>query len=62
MGPKKGRRMRKIEVPTDSVSEFELETQRQISNGGLRGGRPERGGGTITATEGGGKEGGNKSG
>ena len=24
MGPKKGRRLRKIEVPTDSVPEFEL--------------------------------------
>ena len=24
MGPKKGRRVRKIEVPTDSVPEFEL--------------------------------------
>ena len=24
MGPKKGRRVRKIEAPTDSVSEFEL--------------------------------------
>ena len=24
MGPKKGRRVRKIQVPTDSVPEFEL--------------------------------------
>ena len=25
MGPKKGRKVRKIEIPTDSVPEFELE-------------------------------------
>ena len=32
--------MRKIEVPTDNVPEFELGTQQRISSGG---GRPERG-------------------
>ena len=40
MGPKKDRRLRKIEIPTDSVHKFE---QQQISSGGGRRGRPERG-------------------
>ena len=43
MGLKKGRRVRKIEVSTDSVPEFELGTQQQISSRGGRRGRPEIG-------------------
>ena len=64
MGPKKGRRVRKIEVPTDTVPEFELGAQQLISSGGGRTGRPEREReGTASATDGrGGKEGGGKSG
>ena len=62
MGPKKGRRVRKIEVPTDSVPEFEWwGTATDMKEGG-EGGKRE-GGGTTTATEGGGgKEGGGRSG
>ena len=63
MGAKKRRRVRKREVPTDSVPEFELGTQQQIfSTGGGEGGK-RKGGGTTTAPEGGGdKEGGGNSG
>ena len=41
MGPKKGRRERKIEVPTGSVPKFELGTQQQIFRGGESSGRQE---------------------
>ena len=50
MGSKKGRRVRKIEVPTDSVPEFELGHSSRYP--------AEEGGGTTTATERGGKDGG----
>ena len=54
MGPKKGRRVRKIEVPIDSVPEFEL---------GHSGGYLVKKGGEGGQREGGGcKEGGGKSG
>ena len=43
MGPKKSRRVRKIEVPTDTFPEFELETLRQIFYESRRRGRQERG-------------------
>ena len=43
MGPKKGRRVRKIEVPTVSVPELSWGTQRQISSGRGRRGRQEKG-------------------
>ena len=42
MGPKKGRRVRKREVPTDSVSEFELGTRQKIYSLGGRRGREAR--------------------
>ena len=43
MGPKKGRRVRKIEVPTDSVPEFELgETAADILRRRQDRERPER--------------------
>ena len=38
MGPKKGRRVRKIEVPSDSVPQFELgDTVAYIQEGGVGG-------------------------
>ena len=63
MGPKKGRRVRRIQVPTDSVREFELRhTVADIQWRKQEGGQRE-GTGTKMATEGeqegGGKSGGN---
>ena len=43
MGPKKGRRVRKIEVPTDSVLNLSWGRQRQIYSSGGRIGRQEKG-------------------
>ena len=43
MGPNRGRRVRKIEVPTDSVTEFELGDSRYPAEGGERRGKLERG-------------------
>ena len=52
MGPKKGRRVRNIEVSTDTPTAFEFEIQWQIySRGGKRGGKKK--GGRGTETEGG---------
>ena len=50
MGPKKGRRVRKIEVPTDSGPEFKMgDTAADIQwRKGGEGGKRE-GGGTATA-------------
>ena len=42
MSPKKGRRVRKTDVPTDSVPEFELEDTAVIYNGGGKRGRQEK--------------------
>ena len=54
MGPKKAREVRKIEVPTDSVPEFELGDTAAEKRGEW--GKRRRGRGTET--EGGGEEGG----
>ena len=43
MDPKKGRRLRKIEVSIDSAPEFDLGTLRQIYSGGGRGLRQGKG-------------------
>ena len=49
MGPKKGRRVRKIEVPTDSDPEFKLGAKcRYTAEEGGEGGKRNRGRGTET--------------
>ena len=39
MGPKKGRRVRKIEIPTDTPTEFELGDKEGGEGGKRKGGR-----------------------
>ena len=62
MGPKKGRRVMKRKFSLTVFLNLSWGTQWQISSGGEKRGRPDRGRGTTTATElGKGKEGGGKS-
>ena len=50
MGPKKGRRVREIDVPTDTPIEFELrDTAADIQQEGEKRTEKERGGSTETA-------------
>ena len=60
MGPKKGRRVRKIGLPTDTPSKFELGDTAADKQGGREGGKRKGERGIETGSQGGRKPGGGK--